>query len=108
MVITPTIRPISELKNTTGMSKLCRDVKAPIFITKNGYSDMVIMSIDTYEREIARFGLYGRQHEAETQHEEAIDILIKRLALSEESLIKGEPTVSINEARKRLEVKYNG
>jgi PHD/YefM family antitoxin component YafN of YafNO toxin-antitoxin module len=69
MPIAPTIRPISELKNTTNMSNLCREVKAPVFITKNGYSDMVIMSIDTYEREMAMLELYGKLDEAEAQIE---------------------------------------
>ena len=69
MPITPTIRPISELKNTTNISNLCREVKAPIFITRNGYSDMVIMSIDTYERDMAMLELYSKLDEAEAQIE---------------------------------------
>lgn len=69
MPITPTIRPISELKNTTNISNLCHEVKAPIFITRNGYSDMVIMSIDTYERDMAMLELYGKLDEAEAQIE---------------------------------------
>jgi len=69
MPIVPTIRPISELKNTTSISNLCHEVKAPIFITRNGYSDMVIMSIDTYERDMAMLELYGKLDEAEAQIE---------------------------------------
>ena len=46
----PIVRPISELKNTTGISNLCHEVKEPIFITKNGHIDLVIMSVETYER----------------------------------------------------------
>ena len=69
MSIIPTIRPISELKNTTGISNLCHEVKAPVFITKNGYSDLVIMSIDTYERNMALLELYGKLDEAEEQLE---------------------------------------
>ena len=69
MPIIPTIRPISELKNTTHISNLCREVKAPIYITRNGYSDMVIMSIDTYERDMAMLELYSKLDEAEAQME---------------------------------------
>jgi len=69
MSIVPTIRPISELKDTTGISKLCHEVKSPIFITKNGYSDLVIMSIETYERNMALLELYGKLDEAEAQLE---------------------------------------
>ena len=88
MPIAPTIRPISELKNTTSMSNLCREVKAPIFITRNGYSDMVIMSIDTYERDMAMLELYSKLDEAEAQieagvptksHKEVIDSLRGRV-----------------------------
>jgi len=65
----PTIRPISELKNTTGISNLCHEIKTPIFITKNGYSDLVIMSIDTYERNMALADIYSKLDEAEEQLE---------------------------------------
>jgi len=46
----PQIIPIRDLKNTAEISNLCHDAQEPIFITKNGYGDMVIMSMDTYER----------------------------------------------------------
>jgi len=44
------IIPVKDLKKTSELSKLCRDVKEPVFITNNGYGDMVIMSMETYER----------------------------------------------------------
>ena len=65
----PVIRPISEFKNTTGISNLCHEVKTPVFITKNGYSDLVIMSIDTYERNMALLEIYSKLDEAEEQFE---------------------------------------
>ncbi|MCL2840268.1 MAG: type II toxin-antitoxin system Phd/YefM family antitoxin [Defluviitaleaceae bacterium] len=67
MSTVPTIRPITELKNTTNISKLCHEIKAPVFITKNGYSDLVIMSIDTYERNMALLEIYSKLDEAEEQ-----------------------------------------
>ena len=45
----PLIRPITDLRNTTEISEICNSKKEPIFITKNGYGDLVIMSIATYE-----------------------------------------------------------
>jgi hypothetical protein len=48
-VIMPKIIPIKELKNTSEISSLCHSVQEPIFITKNGYGDMVIMNINLYE-----------------------------------------------------------
>ena len=48
-VVMPQIRPITDLRNTNEISEACHSVKEPIFITKNGYGDMVVMSIETYE-----------------------------------------------------------
>jgi prevent-host-death family protein len=45
----PQIRPITDLRNTTEISEICNSKKEPVFITKNGYGDLVIMSIATYE-----------------------------------------------------------
>lgn len=45
----PQIRPITDLRNTTEISELCHAKREPIFITKNGYGDLVVMSIETYE-----------------------------------------------------------
>ena len=46
----PQILPIRDLRDTNNISNLCHQEKEPIFITKNGYGDMVIMSIETYEQ----------------------------------------------------------
>ncbi|MCI8514509.1 MAG: type II toxin-antitoxin system Phd/YefM family antitoxin [Lachnospiraceae bacterium] len=43
------IRPITDLRNTTEISELCHARREPLFITKNGYGDLVVMSIETYE-----------------------------------------------------------
>ena len=45
----PQIRPITDLRNTNEISDLCHAHKEPIFITKNGYGDLVVMSIEAYE-----------------------------------------------------------
>ena len=45
----PQIRPITDLRNTNEISEICHAKKEPVFITKNGYGDLVIMSIETYE-----------------------------------------------------------
>ncbi len=46
----PQIRPITDLRNTSEISDACHAVNEPIFITKNGYGDLVVMSIETYEQ----------------------------------------------------------
>ena len=43
------IRPITELRNTNEISEICHAKREPVFITKNGYGDMVIMSIEAYD-----------------------------------------------------------
>ncbi len=45
----PKIMPITDLRNTTDVSNLCHASNEPVFITKNGYGDMVIMSMETYD-----------------------------------------------------------
>ena len=49
----PIIRPITDLRDTNAISDLCHSQQEPVFITKNGYDDLVVMSIDTYERQMA-------------------------------------------------------
>ena len=42
----PVIKPITELRNTNEISELCHQQQEPIFITKNGFGDLVVMSIE--------------------------------------------------------------
>ena len=48
----PRIIPIRDLKNTTQISQMCKESKEPIFVTKNGYGDMVVMSMEAYEEKM--------------------------------------------------------
>jgi prevent-host-death family protein len=62
----PVIRPVSDLRNKTQeISDLCHKTGEPVFITKNGVSDLVVMSTAAYEREQARLELYSLLDEAE-------------------------------------------
>lgn len=45
----PIIIPIKELKNTATVSKLCNDNDEPVYVTKNGYGDLVMMSQNCFE-----------------------------------------------------------
>ena len=63
----PTIRPSKDLRNTTEISELRHQTQGPVFITKNGYGDLVVMSIETYEKSLARLKFYQKLAEAETQ-----------------------------------------
>jgi prevent-host-death family protein len=45
----PQIRPISDLRNKfTEISHIVHEKKEPVFLTRNGYGDMVVMSIEDY------------------------------------------------------------
>ena len=63
----PQIIPIKDLKNTSEISELCRKTMEPIFITKNGYGDMVIMSIDVYDQTMKQLNMYRELELAEQQ-----------------------------------------
>ena len=40
----PVIKPITELRDTNAISEICHKQQQPVFITKNGYGDLVVMS----------------------------------------------------------------
>jgi len=64
------IIPIKELKNTSGISQMCKESPEPIYITKNGYGDMVIMSLKTYEEKLFMLDAYNKLTAAEMQIKE--------------------------------------
>ncbi|NLG33610.1 MAG: type II toxin-antitoxin system Phd/YefM family antitoxin [Syntrophomonadaceae bacterium] len=63
----PRIIPIRDLKNTSEISKMCKEATEPIFITKNGYGDMVIMSVKMYEEKLFMLDVYNKLIAAETK-----------------------------------------
>lgn len=66
----PQIIPIRDLKNTSEISQLCHSTDSPVFITKNGYGDMVIMSIEAYEKAFYLQNISEKLALAEKQIEE--------------------------------------
>jgi len=62
----PLIRPISDLRNRANeISELCHGEDQPIFITKKGKGDLVVMSQAHYERLYSLLELYQKLGEAE-------------------------------------------
>ena len=62
----PLIRPISDLRNrSTEISELCHAEDQPVFITKKGKGDLVVMSQAHYERLQSLIELYQQLGEAE-------------------------------------------
>ena len=86
----PTIRPIRDLRNTSEISEIAHKMQEPIFITKNGYSDLVVMSAELYER----FAQVNR-----------IDQAIQE---AEAEVAEGAASISLNDAKARLDSKYYG
>jgi len=84
----PQIIPIRDLKNTSEISQKCHASNEPVFITKNGHGDMVIMSMKTYEEKMFMLNVHSKLAEAEKQ-------------LAEGKVLDGEDSL------KRLREKYS-
>lgn len=68
VLVMPTIRPISDLRsNANEISDFCRETGEPVYITRNGTGDMVVVSIEEYERQQALIDLYGKLAVAEQE-----------------------------------------
>ena len=63
----PHIIPIRDLKNTGAIAQMCREFDEPIFVTKNGYGEMVIMSMKMYEEKMYMQNVYNKLAEAEAE-----------------------------------------
>ena len=79
------IKPSAALRNDySSISRLAKETKEPIYITKNGEGDIVLMSIDAFEKR------------------EQILQLRARVLQAEQERISGAETINVSEARKRL------
>ncbi|MBR1853380.1 MAG: type II toxin-antitoxin system Phd/YefM family antitoxin [Lachnospiraceae bacterium] len=63
----PQIIPIKDLKDTASVSELCHSIDEPIYITKNGYGDMVLMSMEIFEAMRKKWEVYSDIEIAEEQ-----------------------------------------
>lgn len=54
------IMPIKDMKNAAKISEICRETGEAVYITKNGYADMVIMNANIYEARMARIDAYEK------------------------------------------------
>ncbi len=65
----PNIRPVSDLRNNfTEISNIVHETNNPIFLTKNGYGDMVVMSVEAYENMKFQNEIYFKLKEAEMEN----------------------------------------
>ena len=64
----PLIKPISDLRNKANeISELAHRSDEPVFITKNGEGDMVVMSLAHYSRLQLRLELFSKLAVAQAQ-----------------------------------------
>ena len=64
------IRPVSDLRNNfADISKTVHETAKPVFLTKNGYGDMVVMSIEAVESLQFESEVYFKLQEAEREAE---------------------------------------
>ena len=90
VTIMPTIIPIRDLRNTSDISELAHKKQEPIFVTKNGYSDLVVMSSELYEK-------FAQTNKIDAAIFEA-----------EEEVESGAKPISAKKARQKLDKKYYG
>ncbi len=64
------IRPVSDLRNNFAeISRMVHETQEPVFLTKNGYGDMVVMSIEAYEAKQFESEIFHKLKEAQTEAE---------------------------------------
>ena len=78
----PQIRPITDLRNTNEISELCHAKKEPVFISKNGYGDLVVLSIEAYEELIDTLQADAAIRDAEQEVENGGELIDARKALA--------------------------
>lgn len=84
----PFIMPIKDLRKTSEISELAHREQEPIFITKNGYSDLVVMSSELYDK----FAKINRIDQA--------------IYESEQEVLNGAEAVNAETVFENLEKKY--
>ncbi len=84
------IKPSAALRNDyTTISNMAKETKAPIYITKNGEGDLVLMRIEAFEKR------------------EQMLQLREKVLQAEQERISGAETISVSEVRKRLRERIN-
>lgn len=87
----PSIRPISDLRdNANEISDYCRQTKQPVYITRDGTGDMVVLSIEEYDRQQGLIDLYGK------------------LSVADEEIASGVPGEDFHALSKQLRERVHG
>lgn len=86
----PVIMPIKDLRNTSEISDMAHKIQEPIFITKNGYSDLVVMSSELYDKIVKNNRIDQAIYESEKEME------------------AGGVSIGLDESFEKLNKKYYG
>jgi len=81
----PHIRPVSDLRNNfADISRIVHETQEPVFLTKNGYGDMVVMSMEAYERKLFESEIYFKAEGSGTGSQKQLirDIPIKKFLMN--------------------------
>jgi len=85
------IKPTTALRTQLGeITRICREESEPVFLTKNGEGELVVLSIEAYERREAMLNLRAKLLEAEQQR------------------LSGVATLSGDDVRKDIRGLHNG
>ena len=79
----PQIIPIKDMRNTSEVSRLCHEKREPVFVTKQGYGDLVVMSMETYDQLIGIAEIDSAITYAEAELESGAKPIEARAALAE-------------------------
>jgi prevent-host-death family protein len=87
----PIIKPISSLRNQTrDIAALCHEQDQPVYLTTNGKGDLVVMSIEHYEKLQARLELF------------------EKLAVAQDQAASGEKGFTHSQVLKKLQQRLHG
>lgn len=89
------IRPVSDLRNNfADISKTVHETAKPVFLTKNGYGDMVVLSMEAFESLQFESEVYSKLQAAEREAELTERRYSSKAVLQAmRSAIGGEPVV---------------
>lgn len=74
------IRPVSDLRNNfADISKTVHETEQPVFLTKNGYGDMVVMSMEAFEKMQFESDVYFKLAEAEKKLRKQANVFLQRM-----------------------------
>jgi len=85
------IRPVSDLRNNfADISKTVHETKQPVFLTKNGFGDMVILSMEAYENLQLESEIYFKLAESERAEETAKRFSTEEVLNEVKNLLNGK------------------